>query len=82
MSESNLDKKLRGDSSKESLHFVLNIAKQQGYIKSVIADYSIGKPGYKDKNQFKQTYGNVKLIDIVKKVNDSNLGFFEKYGVE
>ncbi len=32
--------------------------------------------------EVKQTYGNVKLIDIVKKVNDSNLGFFEKYGVE
>lgn len=53
LSESNLDKKLRGKSSIEALHSVLEIAKKQGHIKSVIPKYSIGKLGYKNKNQFK-----------------------------
>lgn len=56
MSESNLDKNLRGAASRGSLLFVLNLAKQQGYITRIVVDYKIGKPGYKDKNQFKAPY--------------------------
>ena len=56
MSESNLDKKLRGASSRESLVYVLDLAKKQGYIKSLITDYKCGRPGYKDKCQFKAPY--------------------------
>ncbi len=53
MSESNLDKNLHGASSKESLSFVLKLAEQQGYITKITDGFSIGKPGYKDRNQFK-----------------------------
>ena len=56
MSESNLDKNLRGAASRESLVYVLDLAKKQGYIKSLIKDYKCGRPGYKDKCQFKAPY--------------------------
>lgn len=56
MSELNVDKNLRGQSSKEALKSVLELAKKLGYIKSVTLNYRIGKPGYSDKNQFKAPY--------------------------
>lgn len=56
MSELNVDKNLRGQSSKEALKSVLVLAKKLGYIKNLTLNYKIGKPGYSDKNQFKAPY--------------------------
>lgn len=56
MSESNLDKNLRGAASRESLSYVLKYAIDKGYIVSIIKDYKCGRPGYKDQNQFKAPY--------------------------
>ena len=56
MSESNLDKNLRGAASRESLSYVLKYAIDKCYIISVIKDYKCGRPGYRDQNQFKAPY--------------------------
>lgn len=56
MSASNSDKNKRGNLSKRLLKHILDLTKQFGYITYLKKNYSKGKEGYTDQNQFKAHY--------------------------
>lgn len=56
MSSSNSDKSKRGNSLQRVLSYLFELCKSIDYIEDFKDNYSIGKPGYSDSNQFKAPY--------------------------
>ena len=56
MPESNADRIRRGNASKKSLGFILDLAYEIDYIKEIEQPYKRGKEGYSDDKQFKAPY--------------------------
>ncbi|MDD6712231.1 MAG: MspI family type II restriction endonuclease [Sharpea porci] len=56
MSSSNSDKSKRGNSLQRVMSYLFELSQSLGYIKEYESNYSVGKPGYLDSNQFKAPY--------------------------
>lgn len=49
---SNVEKNLHGRKNKDSIEEILNFCNKQGYIKSVLSNFRVGKQGYNNSKQF------------------------------
>ena len=56
MSSSNSDRNKRGNSLQRVLAYLFELCKSLDYIQDFKDNYSIGKPGFSDSNQFKAPY--------------------------